>query len=923
MLGRGVEKSNCHATVSRVSSFQVDIGQAVFDLMGNLADARLLERQLRQPIPTTAKKEPKSLKERTADFYAKVKQDPEKHRVLLDEQKERSKRNREQFKLNGSDEEKERRRALNNERVKRWKERQKEAGKNQDQVISQQPLTRKQKEKEENKKKLDRDRKRNERSNWSTQKRAAVNKKARDKYHAKKSDQDKDEDGPSVVEIPEEDSRSWVAHAMAITRLKKALPKNSLMKQATITDFMKQHEKTEKETEPPQCLSRILISEPGTLNTKENLQLKRLISKKLQFLPNSTCINVQRELGLRTDQVQFLAAKANGPLKRNKKKLVSVVVDIHAFFGDNSRFLQLKKKAARNLPFRVLERTLKRLYKEYIQTGRWVSFPTFCRYQPKNVKKQDAIKFNQALCEFCENLDLKIKAVKAGTTSFATNQEDLIEKILCSKNGPIFLKDECVRRTCEICGQKKVSDLVDNHVDCEKIMEATLHPIVCYYRCQHCSTPATESIVIISDDLVHDAVAVQVFTKAAFDHLQAKIKVSRLIQFTDGCAAQYKSKLPFWHIQNSPSTLGLPIERNFFESRHGKNPSDGESAVVKNAATRAVKSRQAIIQTATDLYQFGLKNLEVGQEGCTHYIRRKFIYVASGTVEEQRKIARKAPTLKTLKGTREVHAIKATKDGLVFRNASCYCDAIPCSNGSYVDKWKQHTMQETSKGMMENPTDVVEQSAGTQEELTQVLMGPHAQSQTIPKSPVICTPSVESNPPQVLLEQHAQSQTIPKSPVICTPSVESNPPQVLLEQHAQSQTIPKSPVICTPSVESNPPQVLLEQHSQSQTIPKSPVICTPSVKSNPPQGKGLFPGAWVAATFPGKVSKNYLGMVLEVDGNEAMIKFCRQHGKHFTWPKVDDISWMPFYNLTPVESPCIDGREKMSLDPSTFLELFN
>ncbi|GFS09377.1 hypothetical protein ElyMa_006620000 [Elysia marginata] len=38
--GRGVEKSNCHTTVSRVSSFQVDIGQAVFDLMGNLADGR-------------------------------------------------------------------------------------------------------------------------------------------------------------------------------------------------------------------------------------------------------------------------------------------------------------------------------------------------------------------------------------------------------------------------------------------------------------------------------------------------------------------------------------------------------------------------------------------------------------------------------------------------------------------------------------------------------------------------------------------------------------------------------------------------------------------------------------------------------------------------------------------------------------------
>ncbi|GFS27201.1 inactive serine/threonine-protein kinase TEX14 [Elysia marginata] len=39
-LGGASRSLNCHATVSRVSSFQVDIGQAVFDLMGNLADGR-------------------------------------------------------------------------------------------------------------------------------------------------------------------------------------------------------------------------------------------------------------------------------------------------------------------------------------------------------------------------------------------------------------------------------------------------------------------------------------------------------------------------------------------------------------------------------------------------------------------------------------------------------------------------------------------------------------------------------------------------------------------------------------------------------------------------------------------------------------------------------------------------------------------
>ncbi|GFR69999.1 hypothetical protein ElyMa_000316400 [Elysia marginata] len=137
--------------------------------------ALLLECQVGQTTPTTTEKKPKSLKERAADFYARVKQDPEKYRVLLDEQKERSKSNREQFKLNGLEEQKERRKAMNNERAKRWRERQKEAGKNQDQLKSKQPVTRKQKETKEKRKRLDRDRKRNERSNRSTQKRAAVN----------------------------------------------------------------------------------------------------------------------------------------------------------------------------------------------------------------------------------------------------------------------------------------------------------------------------------------------------------------------------------------------------------------------------------------------------------------------------------------------------------------------------------------------------------------------------------------------------------------------------------------------------------------------------------------------------------------------------------------------------------------------------
>ena len=168
--------------------------------------------------------------------------------------------------------------------------------------------------------------------------------------------------------------------------------------------------------------------------------------------------------------------------------------------------------------------------------------------------------------------------------------------------------------------------------------QATIHPIVCYYLCPKCCGHVTESIIIISDDLNHDSAAVNVFTKAAYEYLQTKLEIIFFLQFTDGCSAQYKSKAPFRDIQLSEQIIGVPIERAYFGSRHGKNPSDGESAVVKNAVTRAVKNRQTIIQTARDLYSYGETFLEKGQDDdakCRHF-KRKFIFIDEERIKDMR-----------------------------------------------------------------------------------------------------------------------------------------------------------------------------------------------------------------------------------------------------------------------------------------------
>lgn len=209
--------------------------------------------------------------------------------------------------------------------------------------------------------------------------------------------------------------------------------------------------------------------------------------------------------------------------------------------------------------------------------------------------------------------------------------------------------------------------------------QVTVHPIVTYYKCEVCEKTVTESLVFISEDRHHDFDAVHKFTEVAIDHLRntRDIRVENIVQWTDGCASQYKSKGPFADISCALEDFGCTFEGNFFGSRHGKGPSDGESAVVKHHAATAIKTGAAFINDAKDLFDHCIRSTLNKQpsEGCCLHFRRSFFWISSDDIKRNRGRA-----VHTLKGTRALHSVKCVEQHSVLtRQLSCFCAA--CSSG--------------------------------------------------------------------------------------------------------------------------------------------------------------------------------------------------------------------------------------------------
>ena len=213
--------------------------------------------------------------------------------------------------------------------------------------------------------------------------------------------------------------------------------------------------------------------------------------------------------------------------------------------------------------------------------------------------------------------------------------------------------------------------------------QATIHPVVAYYRCPDCGDPMHESLMFVSEDKKHDQHAVQHFVTLSNQYLLGKgIEIEHEIQFSDGSPTQYKSKVDFCDASYGTEDFGFSVEKHFFGSRHGKGPCDGEVGVLKKHALQGIKSRRVIIADAHDLFQYGKDNLTLprGNEAHAH-TRRTFFFVEDGKITRDRK---DRTDVKPVPKSRSLHSFKGIQPYIVaVRERSCFCPT--CTSASLED----------------------------------------------------------------------------------------------------------------------------------------------------------------------------------------------------------------------------------------------
>jgi hypothetical protein len=146
-------------------------------------------------------------------------------------------------------------------------------------------------------------------------------------------------------------------------------------------------------------------------------------------------------------------------------------------------------------------------------------------------------------------------------------------------------------------------------------LQATIHPFVCYYREGNAAQDDSATIqnnhvsfVVVSESNSHDTIAVHLFQKVLIEFLTKRFgKPTKMIYFSDGCAAQYKNRKNFINLCHHEEDFGMPAEWHFFATSHGKGPCDGVGGTVKRLAARASLQRpyDKQILTSRQLFEFG------------------------------------------------------------------------------------------------------------------------------------------------------------------------------------------------------------------------------------------------------------------------------------------------------------------------------
>ena len=226
-------------------------------------------------------------------------------------------------------------------------------------------------------------------------------------------------------------------------------------------------------------------------------------------------------------------------------------------------------------------------------------------------------------------------------------------------------------------------------------------------------------IYLMGDDMPHSHRSIQHMRKLIVKDYFIKrgIPLPKFVhEWADGSAVQNKCGTAFADVVESGRPmcaewvrgLGIPCQRNLFETAHARGEQDAMGVIVKHEASLAVMSTPdkwyGGITCARHLWQFCVERLQHSKDTAwnrgSQFSKRFFFLVEKGDVDES------GPVFDTVDRTLRLHSVRAGVGLLVGlkRDRQCYCeycyaqcerahpDSTGCHYKSHVDEWVPFTL---------------------------------------------------------------------------------------------------------------------------------------------------------------------------------------------------------------------------------------
>lgn len=205
----------------------------------------------------------------------------------------------------------------------------------------------------------------------------------------------------------------------------------------------------------------------------------------------------------------------------------------------------------------IIENIENKVTSNNIVIGQWIRVQIDVKGQTKSVMK--IVDAEMSKVEFLEH-------VKTQTNEF----EGHVKRIQTQYNEMKRLKENLPANHCIVH-----MDFSENF-SCKSVQEiqstywnqtsVTLHPIVIYYKLSDSNELLHKSIVVISDEMGHNAPTVLTIIDKLIPEIKSLNPALKYIHYwTDGPNSQYRNKIIFHAVANHASTYGVAATWNYWE----------------------------------------------------------------------------------------------------------------------------------------------------------------------------------------------------------------------------------------------------------------------------------------------------------------------------------------------------------------------